>query len=106
MSSLKPCPICGQIPRISKNEDTGDYHISCGASGRHAHEFHTVFVIALAKEVAIDAWNARAGNACTLEFNHTAKCWICSSCKSPAVVPHGNFCSNCGARIVRADEQE
>ncbi|MBQ8766075.1 MAG: Lar family restriction alleviation protein [Clostridia bacterium] len=59
-NELKPCPFCGEIPKVHYNEVLEMYTVECENKNCNI-VCHTC--LAIKKEYAIENWNRRVNNA-------------------------------------------
>lgn len=115
MDKLKPCPLCGGTPLLSK----GPYDWDCG--GRYYYNAMIECACGLTFEMAnpnmkeytsdaealnfiIDAWNARAERTCKFKPFKTQRSdllseGVCSEC-SGYMHSEMLYCPNCGSKVV------
>ena len=70
---LKPCPFCGNEPKIEFNESIGyvSYYVKCINLECNVEVYTFDFNT---KEEAIEAWNNRVdGNSCVKDYNHNTE---------------------------------
>lgn len=105
---LKPCPFCGGEAVRMNFLDNPPFPNTIGTRYFGCRKCCVVSFTGMTEEEATEAWNTRAERTCTIErytedcimFGRHAKRNVsrCSSCKQRYV--HGNYCPNCGARVV------
>lgn len=107
MSELLPCPFCGceahgDAVRVGKSADSWwCASVQCPECECYRVKFDKTRDKAI--EAATSAWNTRHERTCKIvrydAGNGTT--WLtCSECGN--IMPeHDNYCSNCGAKVVR-----
>jgi len=92
---LKPCPLCGsEVGWVSGSIRCSRCGLSYGAP--------------VSKEKVKHRWNTRAERTCSRtpvtwsgdENDSLVISWLCSEC-GHLLGENANYCSNCGARVVR-----
>lgn len=112
---LKPCPFCGGEAHIAERITYGGklYGACCYGTLCPGSE---PFPWCLDYEDAADAWNRRAERTCRMEQDPDYDFVRCSACgyeeesnvlvavdEGGLVVYGGNYCPNCGAKVVDDD---
>ena len=113
-NELKPCPFCGEQPKLSK--ENGSWVIECKHHGWPQGLIPETTIAGdidlcswgdteEAKEQLIEAWNTRAERTCHLERipyePGEYEGMRCSVCKTTDLdMGEGPYCSVCGAKVV------
>lgn len=104
---LLPCPFCGaqpvKIPCAMAYPDWWQCVIvHDGNDGHYARAIGNGDTEQEAIEAAVAAWNRRAERTCRRMRHEIANGWImhCSECGNTLPLAD-NYCSNCGAKVVR-----
>lgn len=104
MSELKPCPFCGG--EASKRLFyKGKYRVHCNVCDAYSGD------VCDTEAEAIAAWNTRAEQTCKMESVWGTNALQCSECCSYAStwdaeceIGKINYCPNCGARVMKSDQ--
>lgn len=111
---LKPCPCCGSSNGlyVLQDEKYGEWSVFCDMCKTSFHNENHCDT----REEAVSAWNRRAERTCRMEQDPDYDFVRCSACgyeeesnvlvavdEGGLVVYGGNYCPNCGAKVVDDD---
>ena len=111
---LKPCPCCRSSTGlyVLQDEKYGEWSVFCDMCKTSFHNENHCDT----REEAVSAWNRRAERTCRMEQDPDYDFVRCSACgyeeesnvlvavdEGGLVVYGGNYCPNCGAKVVDDD---
>jgi RNA polymerase subunit RPABC4/transcription elongation factor Spt4 len=95
-NELKPCPFCGEQPKLTDCAYDALTIIEC-ESCKKTRDRVVRLEYAL-HDQAIEAWNTRAERTCTPKYERDSQGYmtlVCDMCHKP-IDDTDSFCSNCG----------
>ena len=113
MTDLKPCPFCGGEALIGVNKESTVREYFVGCMNCHIRLYKIGYKRFYTEAEAIAAWNARTERTCEfVSSKGSDRPPVCSACgyeldiydcdwfEDGAYGYGGNYCPNCGARVV------